>query len=142
VRRLAWALALAAGIVAAGACVADTREPWMTLVADGNEYDGLLISYCWSQLFAGVCADGIVREPPMHVVRSSSPVAVQVRTKAGVRELHVGVSQALTANEVRQVDLARADVLRLGEGKHYVTVAAYWPRGDGYFLFGLTVEKP
>jgi hypothetical protein len=114
----------------------------MTLVADGNEYDGLLISYCWSQFFAGVCADGMVREPPMHVVRSSAPVAVQVRTKAGLRELHVGVSENLAASGLLPVDLARADVLRLGAGTHYVTVAADWPRGDGFFLFGLTVEKP
>jgi hypothetical protein len=142
VKRSWWALVLAAGIVAAGACVADIREPWMTLVADGNEYDGVLVSYCWSEFFAGVCADGMVREPPMHVVRSSEPVAVQVRTKADLRELHVGVSPTLSASDLRQVDIARAEVLRLGTGKHYVSVAANWSRGDAFFLFGITVERP
>jgi hypothetical protein len=140
VKRLRWALLLAAAIVAGGACVAEIREPWMTLVADGSEYDGLLISYCWSSVTAGICADGPLREPPVHVVHSTAPVVAQVRTRAGLAELTVRTGPDWRSGDFTTVDPPRAGVLRLSAGTHYIAVSARWPRGDGLFLFGLRVE--
>lgn len=140
--RRPWVIVLALAIVGTSACVADVRLPWMVLVADGTEYDGLLISYCWTSFPAGSCADGPMREPPLHVVRSSAPVAVQVRTRSDIRELVVTVADDWRPGAGRQItiDPARADLLRVGTGTHYVDVSAHWRRGSGQFLFGLRVE--
>ena len=139
-RRRLVALGLAGAIVAGGACVADVRLPWMVLVADGREYDGLLVSYCWTTLAAGVCADGALREPPVHTVPAAGPVAVQARTASGLKELSVRVGDDWRSGELAPIDLAKADALRLGPGVHYIALSARWPRGDGLFLFGLRVE--
>jgi hypothetical protein len=142
VKRRHWAVVLALAIIASGACVAETREPWMVLVADGAEYDGLLISYCWSELMAGVCADGMMREPPVHVIRTSGTVLTQIRTRGGLTELNVRISPDWRSGAFTAVHPARADALRLQVGTHYLAISARWPRGDGLFLFGLSVEKP
>lgn len=141
-RRL-WVIVLALAIVGTSACVADVRLPWMTLVADGTEYDGLLISYCWTSFPAGICADGAPREPPVHAVRSGAPVAVQVRTRTDIRELVVTVADDWRpgAGQQMTIDPARAGLLRVGAGTHYIDVSARWPRGSGHFLFGLRVER-
>ena len=141
-KRLRWAVLLAAGIVAGAACVADNREPWMTLEIDGHEYPGLLISYCWRSFAAGVCGDGIIREPPMNVVRTATPAVVHARTRAGVRDLTLAVSPSLSALRPARVDPTMAGPLVLEEGTHYVAVGAWWDRGDGLFLFGLRIERP
>lgn len=141
---------VAAGIVAGAACVADIQPPWMSLVVDGTEHEsGRLVSYCWSTVMTAMCADGDWRDPPMSVVRSTRPVTVQVRTKPGIRELHVGLT-AMNPRDVPQgssgapttVDPARAEPLMLGPGTHYVSVSARWERGSGYFVFGLRVDPP
>jgi hypothetical protein len=139
VKRLRWALVLAIAIAAGGACVADVREPWMTLVADGREYPGLLISYCWSGFPATVCADGVMREPPINVVRSSAPVVVQLLTRPDLKDLSVHVGPDWRSTDVAAIDLARAGVLRVSSGTHYLVVSAYWSRGSGLFVFGLRV---
>jgi len=142
VRRLRWAVLLAIGIVAGAACASEIREPWMTLEIDGREYDGLLISYCWRSLTAVVCADGFLREPPMHVIRAAAPVTVQARTRAGVRELSVSVTPSLSPLRPVRVDPVTAGPLALEAGTHYVGVGAWWDRGDGLFVFGLRIEPP
>ncbi len=120
--------------------MAEIREPWMTLVADGHEYPGLLISYCWSGFPATVCADGIMREPPVSVIRSGAPVVVQVRTRSELKDLSVHVGPDWRSNDLAVIDLLRAGVLRVSNGTHYLTVSAYWSRGSGLFVFGLRVE--
>ena len=141
-RRLRWAILLALGIVAGAACVADIREPWMTLEIDGHEYDGLLISYCWRSMTFGICADGMLREPPMHVVRLALPTVVRARTRADVRELSVSVSPSFSRLQTVPVDPSKAGPLLLDAGTHFVGVNARWDRGDGLFLFGLRIEPP
>ena len=120
----------------------------MSLVVDGSELGGgQLVSYCWSSIATGVCADGDRSDPQTYVVRSSHPVDVQVRTKPGMRELHVGVTDT-DPRDVPQgaypppapVDPARARPLTPGVGTHHVGVTARWERGDAYFLFALRVE--
>jgi hypothetical protein len=121
----------------------------MSLIVDGTEKDsGRLVSYCWSSVMT-LCADGDRSDPPMSVVRSSLPVRVQVRTKPGIRELHIGVT-AMNPRDVpqnayvppTQVDPARAEMLRVGAGTHYISAFARWERGNGYFVFGLRVDPP
>jgi hypothetical protein len=140
VKRLRWAVVLAVAIAASAACVAEIRQPWMTLVADGNEHQGLLISYCWSSLTAGVCADGMMREPPVDVVRASAPVVLQVRTRSDLTELSVRVGPDWRSTDFMTIAPADAGVLRVSNGTHYVVVSARWPRGSGLFVFGLRVE--
>jgi hypothetical protein len=148
--RLRWAFLLAVAIIAGAACVADIQEPWMSLVVDGIDQDGgRLVSYCWRSITAGICADGDLRDPPMSLVRTSHPVAVQIRTKAGLRELQVGVTRLNPRDIAREsytapaaIDPARTEMLMLDEGTHFISVFARWDRGDAYFLFGLRVERP
>ncbi len=120
----------------------------MSLVVDGSELGGgQLVSYCWSSSIATTCADGDRRDPQTYIVRSSRPVAVQVRTKPGARELHVGVT-GINPRDIPPgaptplppVDPARAKPVTLGVGVHYISVTARWDRGDAYFLFALRVE--
>ena len=120
----------------------------MSLVVDGSELGGgQLVSYCWSSSIATACADGDRRDPQTYVVHSSRPIDVQVRTKPGIRELHVGVTD-MNPRDVppgastppAPVDPARATPLTLGVGIHYIGVTARWERGDAYFLFALRVE--
>ena len=120
----------------------------MSLVVDGSELGGgQLVSYCWSSSIATTCADGDRRDPQTYIVRSSRPVAVQVRTKPGARELHVGVT-GINPRDIPPgaptplppVDPARANPVTLGAGIHYIGVTARWDRGDAYFLFALRVE--
>ena len=143
-RRLWWALVIAVGIVAGASCVAEVREPWMTLEIDGHEYDGLLISYCWQELTAVVCGDGLMREPPMHVIPSVAPAVVRAQTRANLRELSVSVSPSIAVSQTArrtQVDPSTAGPLLLDMGTHYVAINARWDRGDGLFLFGVRVER-
>jgi hypothetical protein len=141
VRRLWWALLLALGIVAGAACVADIREPWMTLEIDGHEYDGLLVSYCWRSITFASCGDGMLREPPTHVIHAALPALVRARTRAGVRELSVSVSPTFSRLQSMPVDPSTAGPLLLDEGTHFVAISARWDRGDGLFLFGLRIER-
>jgi len=145
---LRWVLGLAVATTVASACVADVRLPWMSVVVDGKELGGAqLVNYCWSSTFASTCSDGDRSDPPIYIVRSSQPVGVQVHTKPGIRELHVGVT-AINPRDVPQnastppgpVDSAYAGVLALEEGTHYISVIARWERGKAYFLFALRVE--
>jgi hypothetical protein len=149
-KALRWPVVVAAAVLAGAACVADIQLPWMTLIVDGSEQaDGRLVSYCWSSIVAVVCADGDRTDPTMSLVRSAQPVAVQVRTKPGIRELNVGVT-AVNPRDVpqntysppTQIDPSRAEMLKLGPGTHYISVFARWERGDGYFVFGLRVDPP
>jgi len=144
---LRWAIGLAVAVIVGSACITDVQLPWMSLVVDGSELGGgQLVSYCWSSI-ATVCADGDRSDPQTYVVRSSRPVDVQVRTKPGMRELHVGVT-GINPRDVPQgaytppapVDPTRAKPLTLGVGTHYISVTARWERGDAYFLFALRVE--
>jgi hypothetical protein len=146
---LRWAIGLAVVVVVGAACVAEIQVPWLSLVVDGNELgSGQLASYCWSSI-AALCADGDRSDPPTFVVRSSRPVNVQVRTKAGLRELEVGVT-AINPRDVVQgaytpsvpVDPAHAAPLALAAGTHYISVLARWDRGNAHFLFALRVEPP
>jgi hypothetical protein len=148
-RVLRWPVLLAAAVVAGAACVADIQLPWMTLIVEGGEQaEGRLVSYCWSSVMV-VCADGDRTDPTMSVVRSAQPVSVQVRTKPGIRELHVGVT-AVNPRDVpqnmyappTQIDPSRAETLKLAPGTHYISVFARWERGNGYFVFGLRVDAP
>ena len=117
---LRWSVVVAGAIVAGAACMADIQLPWMTLVVDGSEKaEGRLVSYCWSSVMV-VCADGDRTDPTMSVVRSAQPVAVQVRSKPGIRELHVGVTvlnpRDLPQNMYippTQIDPSRAETLKL-----------------------------
>jgi len=142
VRHLWWALLLAFGIVAGAVCVADIREPWMTLEIDGREYDGLLVSYCWRSITFGICADSMLREPPVHVIHSALPAVVRARTRADLRELSVSVSPTFSRLQAAPVDPSTAGPLLLDAGTHFIGISARWDRGDGSFLFGLRIEPP
>lgn len=122
------------------------KPPTPIITVEGQKVEWVQGSYCWEELFKGVCAD-MISPPELIKFQELEPVVVspqsqlKIEFKKEPKENTLRVDKWLTNGEIENVPVSD-NVIQLPKerGIYVYDVSARWDNGDSSYAFAIEVR--